>query len=220
MEKVNDNSHKSFESIFLNALNIYAPLKMRILRFNNGAFITKKLREEIIKRSKLKNSFNKNRSHKNWCKYKTQINYCVNLLRKSKKQYFSNISDVTDNKCFWKFVKPYFSNKGSNSNKITLVENDAIITNDRVMSKTMNKFFINATKRLNLKPFKNSADTDINQIRSAFQNHVSIRKIQQSFPNIKANDFNSRQVSLKEVKSEILNLSIKSSTKGSIPATI
>ena len=37
-----------------------------MLRFNNGAFMTKKLREEIMKRSKLKNNFNKNRSHENW----------------------------------------------------------------------------------------------------------------------------------------------------------
>ena len=85
----------------------------------------------------------------------------------------------------------------------------------------MNKFFINITKKLNLKPFKNSSDTDINQITSVFQNHVSVRKIQECFPNIKTNDFNFRQVSLKKVKSEILNLNIKkSSTKGSIPATI
>ena len=47
------------------------------------------------------------------------------------------------------------------------------------------------------------------------------RNIQECFPNIKANDFNFRQVSLKEVKSGLLNLNIKkSSTKGSIPATI
>ena len=104
--------------------------------------MTKKLRKEIMKRSKSKKNFNKNKNHKNWCKYKTQTNYGVNLLRKSKKQYFSNIniSDVTDNKSFWKSVKPYFSSKGQNSDKITLVENDAIITNDRVISKTMNKF--------------------------------------------------------------------------------
>ena len=85
----------------------------------------------------------------------------------------------------------------------------------------MNKFFIKTTKKLNLTPFKNPFDTDINQITSGFQNHVSIRKIQECFPNIKANDFNFRQVSLKEVKSEILNLNIKkTSTKGSIPATL
>ena len=119
------------------------------------------------------------------------------------------------------FLKPYFSNKESNSNRITLVENDAIITNDRVNSKTMNKCFINTTKKLNLKPLKSSSDIDIDQITSVFKNHVSITKIQECFANIEANDFYFRQISLKEVKLEILNLNInKSSTKGSIPATI
>ena len=47
-----------------------------MLRFNNSAFMNKKPRKEITKRSKLKNNFNKN-SHENWCKYKTQRNYCV-----------------------------------------------------------------------------------------------------------------------------------------------
>ena len=65
-----------------------------------------------------------------------------------KKQYFSNItvSDVTYNKIFWKSVKSYLSNKGLRSNKITLIENDAFITNGRVISKTMNKLFINTAK--------------------------------------------------------------------------
>ena len=96
----------------------------------------------------------------------------MNLLRKSKKQYFSNInvSDITDNKSFWKSVKPYFSNKGSSSNKITLVENDAIIKNDKIISPTMNKytFFVNTTKKLNLNLFKTSSDTDISQIQDFF----------------------------------------------------
>ena len=72
LEKVNDNSYKSFENIFLFALIINTPLKTKMLRFNNSAFMTKKLREEVLKRSKLKNNFNnKNRNHENWCKYKT-----------------------------------------------------------------------------------------------------------------------------------------------------
>ena len=135
----------------------------------------------------------------------------MTLLRKSEKPYFSNtnISDVSHNKSFWKSVKPCFSNKRSSFNKITPVENDVIITNGRVISKTMNTFFINTTKRLNLKPFKNSCD--INQITSVFKNHQKerIRKIQECFPNIEANEFNFRQVSLNEVRSEILNVKIK-----------
>ena len=65
MEKLNDNSYKSFESIFLNALIIYALLKTKMLRFNNSAFMTTKLRKQIMKRSKLKNNFNKNGNHEN-----------------------------------------------------------------------------------------------------------------------------------------------------------
>ena len=120
-------------------------------------------------------------------------------------------------------TKVYFINKGSSSNKVTLVENDAIIINDRVISTTMNRFLIKikTIKKPNLKPFKISSDNDINQITSVFENNVCIRKIQGWFPNIEASEFNFSQVSLNEVKSEILNLNIKTShIKGSISATI
>ena len=180
-----------------------------MLRFDNSAFMTKKLGKEIMKLKLLKsrinfnkNRINKNRNHKNWCKYKTQRNYCQNLLRKSKKYKCSwhTWYLVTDNKSFWKSVNPYFSNKGLSSNKIALeksVENDAIITNDRVISKTIKIFFINTTKKLNLKSFKNSSDNDMNHITSVFKNHVSIWKIQERFPNIETINFNFRKVSLK-----------------------
>ena len=40
-----------------------------------------------------------------------QRNYCVSLIRKEKKAYYSNlkIRDVTDNKTFWRNVKPLFT---------------------------------------------------------------------------------------------------------------
>ena len=49
-------------------------------------------------------------------------------------------------------VKPYFSDKGSNSRRITLMENDSILTDDKHIAKTMNNFFVNITTNLNLKP--------------------------------------------------------------------
>ena len=63
-----------------------------------------------MKKSKLKNNFNKNRKYENWYKFKTQRNYCVNLLKKSNFNNM-NVSNVTDNKSFWKSVKRDFSNK-------------------------------------------------------------------------------------------------------------
>ena len=60
-----------------------------------------------------------------------------------------------DNPTFWKTVKPYFSDKGSNSNQISLFENDPILTKD--IAKIMNNFFIDITKSLNLKQHKDSS---------------------------------------------------------------
>ena len=79
-----------------------------------------------MKRSKLRNKFNRNRNHENWCTFKFQRNYCVNLLKKTKGQHYENLSvkNVIDNQTFWKTVKPYFSDKGSNYGQITLLEND------------------------------------------------------------------------------------------------
>ena len=137
-----------------NVLNTHAPIKTKMIRFNNNVFITKELRREIMKRSKLRNKFNRNRNHENCCNFKFQRNYCVTLLRKTKKQYYKNLNvkNVVDNQTFWKTVKPYFSDKRSNSRRITLLENDSILTDDKVIAKTMNNSFINITKNLNLKP--------------------------------------------------------------------
>ena len=51
-------------------------------------------------RSRLNNVFNKSCTLKTWDSYKKQRNFCVNPLRKTKKEYFENINvkDINDNK--------------------------------------------------------------------------------------------------------------------------
>ena len=174
-------------------------------------------------RFKLKNRFNKCRSHENWCNYKTQLNYCVSFLRKAKQQYFKNLNlnDVTDNKSFWRTIKPYFNEKGSGSDKIASSVNDSVLTYEKEIANTMNNYFINITKHLNLKPHTASNTRDIEQITSAFNNHVSIKKIRKVFPEINSNNFEFTKVTEQSVKNEVLKLNTKkSSTSGSIPATI
>ena len=53
--------------------------KVKRLRHNNSTFVTKGLRKAIMKRSRLKNLFNKQRTHENWVNYKMQENQSVNL---------------------------------------------------------------------------------------------------------------------------------------------
>ena len=115
--------------------------------------MTKELRKEIMLRSKLKNKFNKERNHINWCNYKRQRNHCLSILPKTKKEYFNslNTKHVSDNKLFWKSVKPFFNDNGSNSSKLTLVEENNIKSDEEEIANIRSNYFINVTKTLNLK---------------------------------------------------------------------
>ena len=73
-------------------------------------------------RSRLKNKYIRKRNDKNWENYKKQRNFCVDLLRKTEAEYFRNLNvkDLSDNRKFWKTIKPYFSNKDLNSKRLSL----------------------------------------------------------------------------------------------------
>ena len=77
-------SSSTFQAVFPEILNKIAPVKVKVLRFDNNAFMTKSLRKAIMLRSRLKNNFNKKRSDENWHNYKKQRNFCVKLLRQTK----------------------------------------------------------------------------------------------------------------------------------------
>ena len=64
--------------------------------------MTKTLGKAIMKRSKLRNKFNKERNIEIWSEYKRQRNHCSNLLKQSKKRHFNslNVKYVTENKKF------------------------------------------------------------------------------------------------------------------------
>ena len=86
LEKLNDSAYNKFETAFCSVLNKRAPIKVKMLRHNSNSFMTKNLRKGNMRRSKFKNRFNKYRTYENWCNYKTQQNYCVSLLMKTKQQ--------------------------------------------------------------------------------------------------------------------------------------
>ena len=49
---------------------------------------------------------------------------------------------VADNKSFWKYIKPLFSDKSSDSNKITLMEKDLILEKNDDIAETFNDFLL------------------------------------------------------------------------------
>ena len=85
--------------------------------------MTKNLRKQIMMRSKLRNNYNKNRNYEDRCKYKRQRNLRLNLLQKTKKNFYKALDEkqVSDRKTFSKNVKPFCSDKDVNS-KIMILE--------------------------------------------------------------------------------------------------
>ena len=66
-----------------------------------------------MKRSQLRNKFLNTKSDIDCKAYNVQRNLCVTLIIQAKKRFFSNLDtcDITDNKTFWKTVKPFLTDK-------------------------------------------------------------------------------------------------------------
>ena len=82
----------------------------------------------------------------------------VSLLRKSKQEYYSSldVKNITDNKTFWKTVKPLLSDKVTSTQKIILIDNDKIVKNDDETARVLNTFFSNIVKDLKIPNYNNS----------------------------------------------------------------
>ena len=91
-----------FTNTVLSILDKHAPIKRKYIRANNSIFMTKKLTAAIMQRSKLRQKFSKERTNdsKNLCN--RQRNLCVNLLRKTKRDYFKQLNNklISDNRKF------------------------------------------------------------------------------------------------------------------------
>ena len=151
MEKLD---YPLFESIFIDVLNTHAPVTTKKVRANNHQFMTKALRKAIMTRSRFKNAYLKTRNGKNWENYKKQRNFYTNLLKKTKyfRQYFRNLKiKELNNKKFWKKIKPFFSDKGLETNNIILKEKNELITNSSTLANLFNNYFINITSTLKQK---------------------------------------------------------------------
>ena len=160
---VNNNGYDNFIKTFLTVLDKHAPIKKKYLRANHANFVIKQLRKAIMKRSKLRNDFLKDRNDASQSAYRKQRNLCVTLLRKAKKQYFSNLEPklITDNKKFWKSVKPLFSDKITVTKIIILIENGEVLSSDTDIVDTFNVYFSNVVQNLNTPRENSTLNTDL-----------------------------------------------------------
>ena len=113
-----------------------------MLRAIHSPYVSKALRKAIMKRFCLKTYFKKQDNH-SLRAYKKQKNYCSRLYKKERKNFFNNLNPkfLSDNKLFWKTVKPLFSSKYSYNANIKLTDKDKMIQIDKKVAETLNSFF-------------------------------------------------------------------------------
>ena len=130
-------------------------------------FTTKELWREI-KSSRLRNSFLRKKTEETRKLYVKQRNKCVSLLKKAKKEYYQSLDEenVIDNKKFWKTVKPLFSDKSVSTEKINLTENEKMLTSKSETAETLNNFFSDIVRKLNIPKFNSNNPVTENQSHS------------------------------------------------------
>ena len=183
--KNNDDGFTGFIETWMETLDQHVPCNQKHVRGNHLPFMNKTLSEEIMTLTSLRNRFLKNRTEENKRKYTKQRNYCVSLLRKVKNKHYSNLNekDVTDNKMFWKTVKPFFSDKVTSSEKITLIEEDEIIGNDSDTARVLNTLFSNIVSNLKIPeytkcdPLSEFISDSVLKSIVKYRNHPNILKI-------------------------------------------
>ena len=132
----------------------------------------------------------------------------MSFLRKAKKDYYTNLNvkDIVDNKQFLRTVKPLFPDKPKSNQKITLVEDETVTTQDEQNADLLNICFSNAVKNLKIPRFSNTnplAERPFNptlQVILKYKNHPSIVAIRNANNN---SHFHFNEVSVEEVCVEV-----------------
>ena len=91
----------------------------------------------------LKTRFFKTNTAESLLSYNKQNNFCDKLYNKERKNYHISLklSKVTDNKTFWKSIKLFSSVKGTNKNKVTLIDKNKVNSDDEQLCKTFSNCF-------------------------------------------------------------------------------
>ena len=69
------NEYKHFEQLFLEIMNIQAPINVKLLRANHVPYMTKTLGKLIMTRSELETKYIKNKTSENLKSYKKPRNF-------------------------------------------------------------------------------------------------------------------------------------------------
>jgi len=122
-----------------------------------------------------------------------------------------DLININDNKCFWKTVKPFLSNKGSHTSKINLENNDEVISDDLAVKS------LGICEEVNFNTDVESSDpVDLSLLK--YKYHPSVLKIKELVGD-NISEFNFSEITLESIEKEIkkLNVSKKGTFKNISP---
>lgn len=105
-----------------------------------------------MRRPNLRKKYLKRRTKEDPQSHARQKHLCASLFKNTKTSYYSTLNEtnVIGKQKFRKTVTPMLSNKLFNNEKITLVKNEKIITDDKELAKVSNDSFSNIIKTLDV----------------------------------------------------------------------
>ena len=128
---------------------------------------------------------------------------------------------MTENKTFWKTVKPFLADKTNKTSRITLIEDEKTISQDIEIAKTFNEYFIsipirNMPSNQEFECLDSSEKDPLLRIIKKYQNHPSIKLIKAKN---KSKTFRFRETNTNEIKKFIKNLDAKKASQNSDMST-
>ena len=136
---------------------------------------------------------------------------------KLRNQFLKLQTVINDNKKFWKNVKPIFGNKNKGNKTIVLEEGNEVISDDRKLVQTFNKYFVNIVPRFRITSFhENNVDINNDNIDNTitkFEGHPSIVVIKERMKNYNKTFTFQNVVSTDKVGSIIKKLNAKKASK-------
>ena len=94
-------------------------------------------------------------------------------IKKDQKEFYNNLNVkcITENKLFWKTVKPSFTDKTLKNERNILVENNKVVSGESKLEEIFSKYFGNIVQNLGIDGLTNiSSDKDTVTIRKAIKN--------------------------------------------------
>ena len=181
------SNYESFETTFIEVLNIYAPLRKKLFRANHAPYISKTLNNVIMHRSQLETKYLKTKTQTNLSLYKKHKNFCSKLSKRERRKYYESLDmkNVLYSKEFQKTMRPFLSDKNTVFSQISIEKKKYIYIYLMTLI-CLKSFFEDTVRSLNVKPdeyYLSDTDNLSNPVEIAirkFENHPSVQAIKEN----------------------------------------